>query len=90
MSTSAQRSSLGPDYWLSRCEGFRVRSADGRKLGLVEAVVFESRPDQPDWLLVRAGLLGRRLVPISTSTVAEIQPREQRIIVRPEHADGGR
>lgn len=44
------------DYWLGRCEGFRVDAPSGR-LGLVEAVRFGARLDRPDELLVRGGVL---------------------------------
>jgi len=49
------------DYWLCRCEGFRVDAPTG-SLGLVEAVRFGARLDRPDELLVRgasAATLGR-------------------------------
>jgi hypothetical protein len=42
------------DYWLCRCEGFRVDAPTGH-LGLVEAVRFGARLDRPDELLVRGG-----------------------------------
>jgi hypothetical protein len=38
------------DYWLCRCEGFRVDAPTG-SLGLVEAVRFGARLDRPDELL---------------------------------------
>jgi len=44
------------DYWLCRCEGFRVDAPTGR-LGSVEAVRFGARLDRPNELLVRGGLL---------------------------------
>ncbi len=54
------------DYWLGRCEGFRVDAPSGR-LGLVEAVRFGARLDRPDELLVRGGVLRNRtlVVPVS-------------------------
>jgi hypothetical protein len=48
-----RRLSWDHDYWLCRCEGFRVDAPTGR-LGLVEAVRFGARLDRPDELLVRA------------------------------------
>jgi len=65
-------------YWLARCEGFRVDSPEGR-FGLVEAVMFRVRPDEPDALVVRAGVLGRRLVLVPIEDVREVVPRRQRI-----------
>lgn len=73
---------LGPRfYWLCRCEGFRVDSPEGR-LGLVEAVMFRVRPDEPDALIVRAGVLGRRLVIVPIEDVADVVPRRQRVVLR--------
>jgi hypothetical protein len=73
---------LGPRfYWLCRCEGFRVDSPEGR-FGLVEAVMFRVRPDEPDALIVRAGVLGRRLVIVPIEDVADIAPRRKRVILR--------
>ena len=43
---------------------------------------FDSRVDRPDALAVRAGLFGRRLRLISVDDVAEIIPREMRIVLR--------
>jgi len=67
-------------YWLSRCEGFRVDSPEGR-FGLVEAVMFRVRPDEPDALIVRAGVLARRLVLVPIDEVAEVVARRERIVL---------
>lgn len=73
--------SLGPRfYWLCRSEGFRVDSPEGR-FGLVEAVMFRTRPDRPDALIVRAGVLGRRLVIVPIEEVADVLPRKERIVL---------
>ena len=73
---------LGPRfYWLCRSEGFRVDSPEGR-LGLVEAVMFRVRPDEPDALIVRAGVLGRRLVIVPIEDVADVLPRKERIVLK--------
>ena len=69
------------DYWLCRCEGFRVDAPTGR-LGLVEAVRFGSRLDRPDELLVRGGVLGNRRRVVAVSDVQEVIPRQQRIVLR--------
>jgi hypothetical protein len=72
---------LGPrHYWLCRSEGFRVDTPEGR-LGLVEAVMFRLRPDEPDALIVRAGVLGRRLVIVPIEDVADVLPRKERIVL---------
>src|ERR671931_1216907 len=69
------------DYWLCRCEGFRVDSPTGR-LGLVEAVRFGSRLDRPDELLIRGGILGTRLLVVSVSDVQAVMPRQERLVVQ--------
>ncbi len=69
------------DYWLCRCHGFRVDSPEGR-VGFVEEVRFRSRVDRPDALALRAGLLGRHLLIVPVDEVADISPREERIVLR--------
>ncbi len=75
-------------YWLARCEGFRVDSPEGR-YGLVEAVMFRVRPDDPDALVVRTGRLGRRLVLVPIEDVADVTPRRQRIDLARVPLDSG-
>lgn len=69
------------DYWLGRCEGFRVDSPAGR-IGFVEDVLFRSRSARPETLAVRAGLFGRRLLLVSIESVEEVIPSRQRIVLR--------
>jgi hypothetical protein len=69
-------SSFDIDYWLSRCEGYRVESEAG-KLGVVEELRFGSRLDRPDELIVRAGFLGRRRVRVPVGDVERIITREK-------------
>lgn len=69
------------DYWLGHCEGFRVDSSAGR-VGLVEEVVFGGHRDRPDALVVRAGVLGRRLVLVPVEEVEGIRPRKERVLLR--------
>ena len=64
------------DYWLAHCEGFRVE-ASGGAVGFVDSVLGGSE-GQPT-LVVRAGLLGRRLLVVSSSSVAFIVPRARKI-----------
>jgi hypothetical protein len=68
------------DYWLRRCEGFRVDSPDGR-VGFVEEVRYASRLDRPDVIAVRVGLLARLLLIVPVGEIAEILPREERIVL---------
>jgi hypothetical protein len=69
------------DYWLHRCEGFRVDSPDGR-VGVVVELRFGSSAERPDALAVRAGLFGRLLLIIPVEQVAEVLPQERRIVLR--------
>jgi hypothetical protein len=68
------------DYWLRRCEGFRVDAPQGR-VGFVEEVRYASRLDRPDVIAVRVGLLARLLLIVPVGEVAEILPREERIVL---------
>jgi hypothetical protein len=68
------------DYWLCRCEGFRVDTATGR-VGVVAGVRFRSRLDRPDELLIRGGVLGRRTLVVPVSDVETIVPQQQRLVL---------
>jgi hypothetical protein len=68
------------DYWLRRCEGFRVDSPDGR-VGFVEEVRYASRLDRPDVIAVRVGLLARLLLIVPVGEIAEISPGDERIVL---------
>ncbi len=67
--------------WLCRCEGFRVDSPEGR-FGVVEGVMFRVRPDEPDALIVRTGVFGRRLAIVPIEDVDDVLPRRERITLR--------
>jgi hypothetical protein len=73
-------STYGHDYWLHRCEGFRVESPGGR-IGTVKGVRFQGSIE-PALLEVRAGLLGHRLLLIPVGDVIEILPKQRLIRVR--------
>ncbi len=75
-------------YWLARCEGFRADSPEGR-FGRVEAVMFRVRPDDPDALIVRAGVLGRRLVIVPIEDVEDVLPRRERVMLARVPEDTG-
>ena len=75
-----RQSSFGRDYWLRRCDGFRVEAPGGR-IGYVNGIRFGSSAD-PEVLEVGAGLLGRRRLLIAVSEVAQILPEERRLILR--------
>ncbi len=66
------RALAAPDpYWLARCEGWRVETPAGR-LGTVCRLLYGSRLDVPDALLIRGGVLRRREVLVDAHTVEEI------------------
>ena len=71
----------GRDYWLHRCEGFRVDSPGGR-LGIVEELRFRSNAERPDSLVIRTDWLRRRLIVVPIEQADEILPRQNRIILR--------
>lgn len=71
------------DYWLCHCEGYGVEQA-GRRLGVVENVVFESELDRPGALRIRSGLFREKLQVVRVDQVAEIVPREGLLRLRPE------
>jgi hypothetical protein len=73
------------DYWLCRCEGFRVETPE-RRLGIVAEVHYGARLDRPDELVVYGGLFGNRVLVVKARDVAEVVPRHQRILVRAEAA----
>jgi hypothetical protein len=73
-------SAYGRDYWLHRCEGFRVESA-GREIGRVHGLRFKGSIE-PELLEVRTGLFGRRVLLIPVERVEELLPREKRVLLR--------
>jgi hypothetical protein len=73
------QSSFGLDYWLHRCEGFRVDGPGGR-IGQVRGVRFGTHA-QPEVLEVQAGLLGRRTFLIPVSDVVEAVPEHRRLVL---------
>ena len=73
-------SSYGRDYWLHRCEGFRVE-ARGRLIGKVRGLRFRGSIE-PELLEVRSGFLGRRVVLIAVERVEEIRPDQKLVILR--------
>jgi hypothetical protein len=76
-------------YWLSRCVGFLVVSADGMRIGTVVELRYGSRLDQPDELVVRAGRLGHRQLAYSVQTVQTIVPAQARLVLGPGAAPTG-
>ena len=81
----SSHASFDRDYWLAHCEGYRVESPAGG-VGLVEEVIPPS-DDRPGLLVVRGGLLGRRLLLVPTSDVAVVVPRALRLFLRSARAE---
>jgi hypothetical protein len=76
----------GQRYWLAHSEGFRVDS-DGGRVGVVEGVI-EPAPGEAPVLIVRAGLLGSRLLVVSAEEIASVVPRRMRLVLRPSAVVG--
>jgi hypothetical protein len=74
--------SFDTDYWLCRCEGFKVERA-GTPLGIVEEVRYRSRPDRPDVLVVRGGRFGTRSFEVAVEEIDKLLPRQGRVLLRP-------
>jgi hypothetical protein len=72
-------------YWLCRCEGFRV-AAGARRIGVVDGVLFGSRLDRPDVLVVRRGRLRRHRFAVPVDGVQDIIPAEGAVQVSDEWA----
>lgn len=69
------------EYWLGRCEGFRVDSQEGH-LGFVEAVLPGDEEEQPATLLVRGGPSGSELFAVSFDEIDLFAAHEERIVLR--------
>jgi hypothetical protein len=69
----------GAAGWLRRSQGFEVVSPDGH-VGFVEDVLPEG--EAPDALVVRSGRFRRRALAVPVDEVAEIAPRQTRLVLR--------
>jgi hypothetical protein len=69
------------DYWLSRCESFRVEAPTGRDVGTVEGVRFVVHIDRPDLLEVGVGRLRHRVLLVSVDDVEYISGEEERVVL---------
>ncbi len=76
-----RESAYGHEYWLHRCEGFRVASA-GRGIGTVYGLRFHGSLE-PELLEVRSGLLGRRRLLVPVERVEKIVPERKLVILGP-------
>jgi hypothetical protein len=69
------------DYWLGRCQGFRVDSQH-RRVGVVEEVRYTSRCDRPDVIAVRPRRLRGLLFIVPVEEVAKIFPGRELVVLR--------
>jgi hypothetical protein len=69
------------DYWLTHSHGFRV-DGNGGRIGFVEEIREGHGENAEPLLVVRAGLLGRRLLLFPASEAAFIVPQAKRIWLR--------
>jgi hypothetical protein len=70
------------DYWLGRCQGFRVDSPH-RRVGVVEEVRYASRCDRRDVIAVRPRRLHGLLFIVPVEEVAEIFPGRELVVLHP-------
>ena len=68
------------DDWLMRCEGYRVRSAEGH-LGFVETVDLKAGTGRPRALAVRAGRIIVLVIPVAG--VERVFPEEELVVLGP-------
>jgi hypothetical protein len=69
------------DYWLCRCQDFRVEAAN-RCVGRVAELRYRSRVDRPDALAIRVRRFGRRLLVVPVEEIVDIDPAGRRISLR--------
>ena len=74
------RSTRDRVYWLRECHGFAVL-AGGRRVGVVDEVVFGRDTTLPEHLLVRSGFFTRRRRLIPVTQIAEIVPSRKRVVL---------
>ena len=75
-----RRSSYGREYWLQRCQGFLIETPT-KRIGRVAGIRYREDNNLPQELEIRAGLLGRTLLLISVDDIAEIVPKQRRVVL---------
>ncbi|HEX4212664.1 MAG TPA: PRC-barrel domain-containing protein [Candidatus Dormibacteraeota bacterium] len=71
-----------PDF--REWQGQEVRASDGERIGTLEEVYFDSETDTPVFLLVKSGMLGRRL---SFAPVKGVRPGRTYLQLASSHDD---
>jgi hypothetical protein len=74
----------GTDYWLGHCQGFRVEPGDCAA-GVVDHVIYRSRVERPDLLVVRTGFLGRQRRRVPVEAVELVDPRYGVVVLAAAH-----
>lgn len=61
------------EYWESDWEGCTLLDQDGRKVGTVEDVYYDTATQEPEWIRVHTGLFGMKqsIVPLSGASLLE-------------------
>jgi sporulation protein YlmC with PRC-barrel domain len=80
-SETALRGSWSPAYWLCHSEGFRAHTAEGRRLGFVEEVVWSADETEVDALIVRRSCERGGTIRIPVGEVLEVCPEASKLIV---------
>jgi hypothetical protein len=78
-----RESRYGLDYWLHRCQGFRVEAATG-EIGIVRGLRFHGSIE-PDQLEIASGLLGRRRRLVPVDQVEAIFPKKRLVVLSGKH-----
>lgn len=73
--------------------GLAVEDVDGTKVGEVVDFYFDAKTDEPQWLAVEAGTLGRKMVMIPLEDIARTEnglktPYPKDMIMEAPEADG--
>ena len=72
----------------SECVGFRADSDEGR-IGFVEDVLVDE-DEHATGLVLRAGVLGNRVIVVPAQAVERVEPRQRRLVVRNDVRGGAR
>ena len=76
---TTERSCWTTDFWLRRCEGFRV-FVDGGAIGFVENVL-DSDDDEPTALVVRVGTVSAHVREVRVEAVDALDPAGERVLL---------
>lgn len=79
--TPHRQSCWSSEHWLSHCEGYRVDSESGKRLGLVERILWSEDGFEPMALVLRCGSRAADAVVVPLEHITLIRPEEERIVV---------